>query len=78
MTRHSFRTMAEATDAGYRRVNHATDRDVSAEGHPGGFGYAFEDADGARTVDVWLAEATNRIGQTGAVCPMFPSKICGG
>ncbi len=66
---HKFANLNAAIDAGYGLVNRATDKDVSG---PNSFGYDFADADGNRTVDVWLDEATNMIGTLGAVRPMYP------
>ena len=67
----TFQTMQQAMDAGYTRVNRKTDKDIS-----GGrsFGYNWQNPSGQKTVDVYITEAKNKGGGTGAVCPMYPPR----
>lgn len=67
--RHEFKTKQEALAAGYTPVDRLRDRDVSGYNS---FGYAFTNAEGQKTVDVWLSEEINRINRKGAVIPMYP------
>ena len=75
----SFKTLADALQAGYREVNRWHDRDISGGRGPsaaGGthFGYEFRNADGEETVTVFLSEEENQQGKKGAVLPMYPPK----
>ncbi len=71
-----FTTKQQAIEAGYRPVDRKRDRDISNEGTGGSkwFGYDFRNPDGEETVEVWLTDETNKIGNKGAVSPMYPPK----
>jgi hypothetical protein len=66
----TFKTYAEAYAAGYRRVDRSADRDISGGSY---YGYEYQRAsDGQKTVNVWLSEEKNQLGQLGCVAPMYP------
>lgn len=65
----TFKTKADAIDAGYRMPNRHIDKDTSG---PGSFGYSFQNEQGEETVTVWLEDAINKAGHKGAFIVMYP------
>lgn len=65
----AFKTYQEAYDAGYTKAGKHNGTDISG---PGSFGYAFESADGTRSVDCYFSEEKNRLNRKGCFNPMFP------
>lgn len=68
---HTFNTLQEALDAGYRTVNRRADKDTSG---PNSFGYSYENDEGEETVTVWIEQERNKAGRLGAFRPMYPPK----
>ncbi len=66
-----FKTRQDAINAGYICVNKRVDKDIS--GYPY-FGYDFENDEGNKTVNIFLSEVRNSIGDLGTYTPMFPPK----
>jgi len=64
-----FKTIDDALDAGYHRATKSND--VT---DPPYFGYHFIDAEGNKSVFVWIENEKNQMGKLGAVVPMFPPK----
>jgi len=69
MSKHSFKTFADALSAGYDAVNRRTDRDTSGTNS---YGYSYENEVGRKTVTVWFSEDKNAMGQPGCFRPMYP------
>lgn len=69
--KHEFDTVAEALQAGYRKVNRHKDKDTSGAGS---YGYSFMSQEGDETVTVWFIKEKNMIGGQGSFIPMYPPK----
>lgn len=68
----TFKNLEEAINKGYRTVNRKTDFDISTESSPNTFGYDFKNPNGEKTIDVFLSEVKNRMGNKGVYIPMYP------
>lgn len=64
----TFRTLADALDAGYTLPS-KNDKDISG---PSNYGYSYQDDGGRTTVDVYFTEDRNILRQKGCVRVMFP------
>ena len=67
--KNTFKTLFEAIGAGYTKVSHSTDKDISGGSY---FGYQYQNEQGEKTVTVWLTDEKNNIGGLGCFLPMYP------
>ena len=70
MTTTTYKTIADAEAAGFRRANRKTDKDTSGRKS---FGYSFSDGK-RKTVNVYLTGERNKLGTMGCIIPMYPPK----